>query len=430
MTNAECVRSDLHGYGGVVRFALLAVLLALALAPSAAAGPIVDRAAAALAANPVYVDPQAERALSPGESARLRNEIATRGHGPIYIAVLPAAAVNEAGGDAVGVVDLLRKQLGSRGVYAVVAGNHFRAESTDLGPGKAGKLATAAFKAKHNQGVGPTLLNFVDRVGDARTGGSGDNKRGLLSRVGLFPILLVAGIGFFLFRSSKRRRTQGADAAAVKEAARQDLVALADDVQGLEQRVEANPAAKRDYDAALEQYSRASSAFDRSRSPEQLAPVAKALEEGRYLMASAESRLEGSEPPERRPACFFDPRHGPSVREVEWSPGGGAARSVPACAACALRVEEGGEPESRQVLAGGRMTPYWAAGPAYGGYFGGFFPGLFLGELLGGFGGFGGGWDTGGDGGGGSAGGDFGSGMGDFGGGDFGGGGDGGGGDF
>jgi hypothetical protein len=425
------VLSDSHRYGGVVRFALLVGLLALTLAPSAAAGPIVDRAASALAANPVYVDPQAGRALSPGEAARLRNEVETHGHGPIYIAVLPAAAVNEAGGDAVGVVDLLQKQLGRRGVYAVVAGNHFRAESTDLGPGKAGKLATAAFNAKHTQGIGPTLLDFVDRVGDVRTGGNGGSgKRGLLSRVGLFPILIVAGIGFFLFRSSRRRRAQADDAAAVKEAARQDLVALAEDVQGLEQRVEANPAAKRDYDAALEQYANASSAFDRSRSPEQLAPVAEALEEGRYLMASAESRLEGREPPERRPACFFDPRHGPSVREVEWSPGGGAPRSVPACAACALRVEEGEEPESRQVLAGGRMTPYWAAGPAYGGYFGGFFPGLFLGELMGGFGGFG--WGGGYGDGGASAGGDLGGGggLGDFGGGDFGGGGDGGGGDF
>jgi hypothetical protein len=149
-------------------------------------------------------------------------------------------------------------------------------------------------------------------------------------------------------------------------------------------------------------------------------------------MAAAEARLEGAEPPERRPACFFDPRHGPSVREVEWSPGGGATREVPACAACALRVEEGVEPETRQVLVGGQQTPYWAAGPAYGGYFGGFFPGLLLGQLM--LGGFGwgspidaGGWGSSD----GDSGGDFdsGGGLGDFGGGDFGGG-DGGGGDF
>jgi hypothetical protein len=213
----------------------------------------------------------------------------------------------------------------------------------------------------------------------------------------------------------------------VKETAREDLVALADDVQGLEHKVDGNDAAKRDYLAALDKYSQASSKFDRAMSPGQLAPVAESLEEGRYLMASAESRLEGKEPPERRPACFFDPRHGPSVRDVEWAPPGGQPRAVPACAADATRIEQGEEPESRQVLVGGRATPYWAAGPMYGGYFGGFFPGLLLGELLGGgLGGYGWGGVPGG-----SEQGDFGGGgdAGDFGGGDFGGG-DGGGGDF
>ena len=100
-------------------------------------------------------------------------------------------------------------------------------------------------------------------------------------------------------------------------------------------------------------------------------------------MASAEARLDGKEPPERRPPCFFDPRHGPSVRDVEWSPDGGATREVPACAACALRVEAGAEPDSRQVLVRGQSMPYWAAGPAFGGYFGGFFPGFLLGDIVG-----------------------------------------------
>ena len=79
----------------------------------------------------------------------------------------------------------------------------------------------------------------------------------------------------------------------MRETAREDLVALAEDVQGLKQKVETNEPAKRDYLAALEQYSRASDAFDRARTPAQLAPIAEALEEGRYLMASADARLEG-----------------------------------------------------------------------------------------------------------------------------------------
>ncbi len=395
-------------------------------------GTVIDEAATALASNPVYVDPQAEKTITRAQAGAVRKEIVSRGQGPIYIAVLRAAAVNEAGGDAVGVIDELHSRLGRRGVYAVVAGGHFRAEATDLPPGEAGDLAASAFAAHHDEGITPTLVDFVDRVGGARTGQSGGGGNGggggggAFGGIGLLPILLVAGLGFFVFRRFSRKRRDAEQFADVKESARLDLVALADDVQDLERRVEANPAARRDYDAALQQYERASSAFDGARNSEQLEPVAEALEEGRYLMASAEARLEGNEPPERTAPCFFDPRHGPSVRDVEWSPDGGATREVPACAACALRVEEGEEPDSRQVLVRGQSMPYWAAGPAFGGYFGGFFPGLLLGEIVGGSFGAGpfdsGGVDSGGFGGdfgGGGAGGDFGGGGGDGGGGDF-----------
>ena len=408
---------------------LIVVLFALALAPAAAAGTIVDRAAQGLASDSVYLDPAAAAAVSRSDADVLRREIASKGDGPIYIAVLPKASLAEAGGSAVGIVDELHRTLGRRGAYAVVAGNQFRAESTDLANGKAGKLATEAFRAHHTQGVTPTLLDFVDRVGAAR---SGKGTSGGGRSFGWWPIAIVAIAGFLLYRSFKRRKQNASDFRAVKETARQDLIALADDVQGLEHKVEANAAAKGDYLAALDKYSQASSAFDRAASPAQLAPVAESLEEGRYLMASAESRLAGQEPPERRPACFFDPRHGPSVRDVQWAPPGGEPRAVPACAADATHIEQGEEPASRQVLVGGMSTPYWAAGPMYGGYFGGFFPGLFLGELMtGGLGGFGWGGGPGGYDSGGASGGDFGGGgMGDFGGGDFGGGGDGGGGDF
>jgi hypothetical protein len=406
---------------------LVVFLLALALVPAAAAGTITNQAAQALANDPVYVDPAATT-VSHADAGDLRSEIASKGKGPIYIAVLPKAALAEAGGSAVGIADELHRMLGRRGVYAVIAGNQFRAESTDLGTGEAGKLATDAFRAHHAAGVTPTVLDFIDRVGAARSGSGNGGGR----NVGWWPIVILAIAGFLVYRTIKRRRQRSSDFRAVKETAREDLVALADDVQGLEHKVEGNDAAKRDYLTALDKYSQASSAFDRAMSPDQLAPVAESLEEGRYLMASAESRLEGKEPPERRPACFFDPRHGPSVRDVQWAPPGGQPRAVPACAADATRIEHGEEPESRQVLVGGQPMPYWAAGPMYGGYFGGFFPGLLVGELVtGGLGGFGwggvpGGYDTAG-----SSSGDFGGGgdSGDFGGGDFGGG-DGGGGDF
>jgi hypothetical protein len=229
----------------------------------------------------------------------------------------------------------------------------------------------------------------------------------------------------------------------VRAQAQDDLVTLGDDIRSLDLDIQmptATEDAKQRYGQALEAYQRASQIFDRAKRPEDLGPVSETIEEGRFAMAYAKALLEGKPPPERKPPCFFDPRHGPSTEEVQWAPPGGSPREVPACAADALRVKEGFDPHSRQVLVNGRPTDYWNAprhyGPWAGGYFGGFgggglLPALLmgtavgaglglgagaLGELFGDDDGGGGDWDGGG-------GGDWdGGGGGDWGGGDFGGG--------
>jgi hypothetical protein len=228
----------------------------------------------------------------------------------------------------------------------------------------------------------------------------------------------------------------------VRAQAQDDLVTLGDDIRSLDLDIQmptATEDAKQRYGQALEAYQRASQIFDRAKRPEDLGPVSETIEEGRFAMAYAKALLEGKPPPERKPPCFFDPRHGPSTEEVQWAPPGGSPREVPACAADALRVKEGFDPHSRQVLVNGRPTDYWNAprhyGPWAGGYFGGFgggglLPALLmgtavgaglglgagaLGELFGDDDGGGGDWDGGG-------GGEDGGGGGDWGGGDFGGG--------
>jgi len=253
---------------------------------------------------------------------------------------------------------------------------------------------------------------LLDRMGEEAQEGDGG------SGFGLFPLLLLIGGGFFLFSSARRRRRQHEEerrqAEEVREVAMDDLVALGDDLRALDIDVEmpdADPQAKRDYVTALGCYEKASATIDRARRPEDFAEVTSTLEEGRYAMASAKARLEGRALPEHRAPCFFDPRHGPSVREVEWMLPDGMTRSVPACAADAARVERGEEPQTREILVGGNRTPYYNApayyGPWAGGYFGGFggfglFEGMLIGSMLsggmGGFG-FGGGYGDGGDGG-------------------------------
>ena len=80
---------------------LLTLAAALAMVPPATGQKTatrLDEAAAALRSDPVYVDPNAERALSRREADRLREAIRRQDAGPLYIAVLPGADVEIADG--------------------------------------------------------------------------------------------------------------------------------------------------------------------------------------------------------------------------------------------------------------------------------------------------------------------------------------------
>jgi hypothetical protein len=406
---------------------------ALLVAAPAAAGPIIDRAVEGLERDNVYVEPVLEGELSGSELQEVRDAIAEADAGDVFVAVLPDEALGEAGGDA----DELAYQIGlgveENGTYAVLAGDDLGARSTVLEPREAGELADEAEAAGGD--ASDVLVAFVERLAEADGGGGGGGGPGL------WLLLILVGVGALAFLAFRRRGRREADAelAEVKAAAQEDPLAFADEIRALDLDVQlpgANEDVRRDYERGLALYERADRDLDRARRVDDLEPVSAAIEEGRWLLASARARLEGRELPERRPPCFFDPRHGPSTRDVEWTPPWGAPRLVPACEADSQRVEQGLEPASREVLVDGRRTPYWDAPPAYGpwagGFFGGFgglFPGILIGSILAGA--FAppvyadvGGEDVGGDD---MGDGDFGDG--DFGGGDFGGG-DFGGGDF
>jgi hypothetical protein len=341
--------------------------------------------------------------------------------------VLPESAADAAGGSGRDAAAAVANGVGREGTYAVIVGRQFFAgPSTD-----AGEAAEGARDAYDGGGAGALLLDFVDRLGGAGTAGGGGDEGGV--GAGGLILLGLAGAGGAAVVMSRRRRRQeqAAELEEVKDNVRDDLVVLGDEIRALDldiQMPDVPPEARTDYETAVNAYDRANRAYETARRPEDLQPVGEALEEGRWAMMSARARLENREPPERRAPCFFDPRHGPSDREVEWAPDGGEPRLVPACEADAQRVERGDDPEAREMMVGGHRMPYWAAGPAYAPFMGGFYgagllPGLMMGTMLGSM------WDApGGDVGGGDwGGGDWGGG--DFGGGGFGGG-DFGGGDF
>jgi hypothetical protein len=424
-------------------FVLLVFLMTVALgawsparAQTQVDSSIVQDAAAALEDDPVYVHPDAEFATS--DADELRDRIEEADAGSIYIAILPEGAAREAGGDAGQLLTMIGRTVDREGTYAAVVGTELVAGATELGtpfePGTVPELASEAVQASGGEGAAAVLFDFVDRLEEAAAnGGSTGGGSGIF---GALPLLLIAGgIGVFaLSRRRRRGRQEQEQLEEVREVALDDLVALGDDLRALDLDVEmpgVDPRAKEDYVRALGYYEQATADIDRARRPQDLQSVTTALEEGRFAMASAKARLEGREPPEHRQPCFFDPRHGPSEKDVLWTPPGGTPREVPACSVDAERVERGEDPMVREITVAGRRRPYWDAPPHYGGwaggYYGGFglFEGMLLGSILsGGWGGFGG-WGHGHHGGGG----DFGGGGG-FGGGDFGGGGGFGGGDF
>ena len=121
--------------------------------------------------SPVYVDPGAELAISSADQDQLRRKIDTAGAGPVYIAILPAAAELEAGGSPDGVLQALHDALGRKGTYAAVIGRHFRAGSDVLAPGVAGRLATEALDAHRGQGVTADAAGLHRPRGDGAPAG-------------------------------------------------------------------------------------------------------------------------------------------------------------------------------------------------------------------------------------------------------------------
>jgi uncharacterized membrane protein YgcG len=406
---------------------LVAVLLLIPAQASASA--LTD----CLARQEVCVAGDGRSLISQGQQAKLERQI---GGDPIYLVVAPSgpsgynSSMNEIIGALSGherfTVGFLDTRL-----------RHFGAHNSGMLPAHgAADIATRVVQQHQaDQDVAAALTTFVTDVkqqaepesGGAAAAPASHTLRNLLITLGI--IAVITSVGFLVIGRPirKRRERELSDA---KAAAQDDLLALSDRLtdRDADVSVQDNRDAAEEQGAALAAYERGTAALDAASRPKDMGAVSRAIAEGQYHLACADARAAGQPQPERRPSCFFDPRHGMSVRDVYWTPsGGGAGRTVPACSACAHKADAGIEPEMRNVEVNGAPVSYVNAGfaPAYWGGFG-FGPGLFTGFLLGQAfaphaffapgGDYGGGDHGGGD----FGGGDFGGG--DFGGGDFGGG--------
>ncbi|MGW5123899.1 hypothetical protein ACWEQ7_07525 [Streptomyces sp. NPDC004069] len=362
--------------------------------PRAATATRVSTIAAALRRSPVYVDPAASAQLSPAEAAALTRRIKEAGK-PLFIAVLPANYPTR------NLFTELRTATGITGAYAVRLGDRFdaRADSSVLSHTAVSNLVTSV----QGESAPTQLTDFTDRA-LTTMGGSAPSTWGYTGRGGTVPgtalitvavVLVAGGVGAYTLARRGRSRREAEQRAALEKlrvVVDEDITAFGEELDRLDfhpAEAGADDAMRADYERALDAYEQAKQYMADARRPEDVRAVTRALEDGRFSLTLLAARREGRPLPERRPPCFFDPRHGPSVADATWTPPGGAARQVPVCAADQVRLADGRDPHVREVDTEGGRRPYWDAGPAYGpwagGYFGGgLLPGLLVGTLLGG----------------------------------------------
>jgi hypothetical protein len=446
-------------FRGLLRVLIVPVAATLAVltagAPGAHAATDLSKVAEALREDPVYVDPAASDQLSSADAEALADKIKDADK-PVFVAVLPADQPKK------NLFINLRTETGITGLYAVRVADAFdaRADSSVLSEQGVRNLVTSVQgvddpKAQLNDFVDAALLNVGGQAPATWSdggGGDGVDSGGLIAA----GVVLAAGgaTAYALVRRNRRRHAEEQRAALEKlrVVVDEDITAFGEELDRLDfhpAEPGADDAMRADYERALDAYEQAKSLMGAARKPEDVRAVTQALDDGRFSLTRLAARRDGRPLPERRPPCFFDPRHGPSVEDMTWTPPDGTAREVPVCAADRTRLKDGRDPVIREVDTDDGRRPYWDAGPAYGpwagGYFGGgILPGLLIGTMLGslmstpayaagygtdygfGTGGYDGGdvsgadFDTGDFGGGFGDGGGFGGG--DFGGGDFGGG--------
>lgn len=363
---------------GSLLAALLLALSATALlvAPQASAADGTTTVAQALKKGPVYVDPRAEAQLSPAQADALAQKIKDAGK-PVFVAVLPATAEFPAAS----VLKTVRTETGITGLYAIRLGEGFNAGADRaVMPSNAVRNLVDAVKAGGATDANTELNAFVDQALAQAKGkapaswgtASTDSGAPVGALIGLGVVAAVGGGGAYALVKRNRKKKEELrreSIARLSVVVDEDITAFGEELERLDfhpGEPGADDAMRADYEQGLDSYEKAKQIMASVQHPEEVKGVTQALEDGRFALARLDARRQGRPLPERRAPCFFDPRHGPSTEDAAWAPSGGAARTVPVCAADAVRLRDGQDPAVRTVDTEHGPRPYYDAGPAYG----------------------------------------------------------------
>lgn len=343
----------------------------------------LDEVAVELADPGVWIDPDADGIIGRVEAANL-DEAAADAPVGMRIAVVPAWKLDPEGQDRLFGRELryegeelasqLYDRVGVDGVYLVMSvadssydgRGIFAVQHSEEGP-------THHVEDAIDQAVdccapeyGPMIDRFIDRASDV--------DRPLYVDVAPWAggAAGIAGLwwgGTALGARRRRRDDERRHLGVVRPLLTEEVIELSGRVSDLPTTSDVAQAALTK--EILDTVEKARHRLDAAASDTDVQAVTSLLGSARYQIACLEALQQGRPVPEPTPPCFFDPRHGPSTQQRQWTPAGGAERQVPVCDRCAARLDAGEAPEPRQ--AGGRS--YWAGGEDLVAYIEGYWAG-------------------------------------------------------
>jgi hypothetical protein len=305
----------------------LAVVATAVAAFAAAAGPAsadapVREIATALRSDPVYVADSQRRLLTVPERGRLRLRIVRKDIGRIQIAVVSPQSAERAGGIA-GLANAIDQAMpGRRGALVATTGSAFHVVTSHGVVEPTAAALRSAVESHRDDGLAAQLLAGVDGIAEVDPGGGADVNAGVPAvpsadqgspssdvgddngdrfRIGVLIVAAAIALPFllgalvFVF-GVRRRRAAAQDREEIDRGdARDELVALGEEIEALDLDVEmpnASASGRAAYEQALRLYDRANQLLTKDDPSEvELYEARRSLEEGRARIAAARDAL-------------------------------------------------------------------------------------------------------------------------------------------
>jgi len=310
-------------------------LLALAAAAAAtlvatpgtasAADATVHEIAAGLRDDPVYVADSQSRRLTVPERGRIRLRIVRKDIGRIQIAVVSPRSAERAGGIG-GLANAIDQAMpGRRGALVATTGSAFHVVTSHGVVEPTAAALREAVESHRGAGLAAQLLAGVDGIAEVDPGGNADvnaavpaipsadqgspsndvgDDIGHSFRIGVLIVAAAIALPFllgamvFLF-GVRRRRSAAQDREAIDRGdAKDELLALGEEIEALDLDVEMPNASTRgrdEYERALKLYDRANKLLSKNDpSDVELYEARRSVQEGRSRIAAARDALAAS----------------------------------------------------------------------------------------------------------------------------------------